>query len=553
MSELSSVRDISDKFIACILITIVFLGLIIRFFYFPYDIPINLDASAYFSYAYEMGKSGEFPKGFSLANNGWPTFLSIFFSVIKTGEFQTFVDLQRGVSIVISVLTVFPMYILCRKFFPKFIALIGSGLLVLEPRIITNSILGITEPLFNILIISSLAVFFSKKNWIYLSFALLACATIVRYESFLIIIPFSIMFFVKSKKDDRKIFKYFLCLGIFILILLPMMMIRIETMGQDGILSHISTAINAVSDHAIQGIPHDHPDVIDFPGEKNEFRLHNFLGVGFSNMFFSLGIIQIPIFIFFFPIGMFYLLRKNIIKKIDYRHITLILIIIFTSLYILYSHGRGIQEIRYYFILYPIIILVCSFGIEKIRGRIRDRTLLISVFLFVIILTCTYLEYDKINYAFEREAFEITSRSLEIVNKINSGSLHGSYITTASMIKDWPELDRPKEAKDRKISPFIKCVTDKGSTTVLPDDRDPVKCTKSSDSLEDFIKSNKENGLDHIVVDQFDREPNFIQDIFDNEEKHQYLEKVFDSRKEGYDYHVKIFWINFEKFEGNDL
>ena len=279
---------------------IIILGLVLRFYYFPYDVPFSLDASVYFSYAYEMAKSGEFPNGFILANNGWPTFLAIFFSMLKAGEFQTFVDLQRIIAIVISVLAVFPMYFLCRKFFPKFIALIGAALLVLEPRVISNSMLGITEPMFNLLIITSLVAFFSKKNWIYFSFAFLAIAVIVRYEAFLLIIPFSIMFFIKLRKDNRRIFKYFLCLGIFILILCPMMMIRTETMGTDGVLSNISGGMNAVSKYAIQGIPHDFPDVTDFPGEKNQFRLHNFFGVAFSSMFLSLGIIQLPIFILFF-------------------------------------------------------------------------------------------------------------------------------------------------------------------------------------------------------------------------------------------------------------
>ena len=132
-------------------------------------------------------------------------------------------------------------------------------------------------------------------------------------------------------------------------------------MGTDGVLSNVSGGMNAVSKYAIQGIPHDFPDVTDFPGEKNQFRLHNFLGVAFSSMFLSLGIIQLPIFILFFPIGIFFLLRKYEIKKINYKHITLILLVIFSSMAILYAHGRGIQDLRYYLILYPVIILICLF------------------------------------------------------------------------------------------------------------------------------------------------------------------------------------------------
>ena len=539
MNELKIKQDISNQFIVYALIGIIFIGFVIRFLYFPYDISFSLDASVYFSYAYEMAISGEFPNKFILANNGWPTFLAVFFSMLKTGEFQTFVDLQRIVSIVISVLTVFPMYFLCRKFFPKIVSLIGGALFILEPRVISNSILGITEPVFNLLIITSLVAFFSKKNWIYFSFAFLALATIVRYEAFLLIIPFSIMFFLKLRRDNRIIFKYLLCLGIFILILYPMMMIRTETMGVDGITSHVSAAMGAVDRHAIQGIPHDQPGATDFPGERNQFRLHNFLSVAFSHMFSSLGVIQLPIFVLFFPIGVFFLLRKYVIKKISYEHITLILFIIVSSMPILYSHGRDIVDLRYYLILYPVIILICCFGIEKIRHKIRSSILLISIFSFVIVATFAYLEYDKTNYELERESFEITSKALKMADKINAGSLHGGYITVVSMIEKWPELDRPNEAKERKISPYSQCKYID----------DVVQCTDSSDSLEDFIKNGKEKGLDHIVIDEVERDPRFIQDVFVNEEKYPYLEKMFDSKKEGYTYYVKIFKINFKEFE----
>ena len=540
MSELKIQHDISNKSIAFALIGIILTGFLIRFLYYPYEIPFSLDASVYFSYAYEMAQNGEFPNGFILANNGWPTFLAVFFSILKTGEFQTFVDLQRIISITLSVLTIFPMYFLCKKFFPKIVALIGAGLLILEPRLISNSQLGITEPLFNLLILTALVTFFSKKNWIYFSFAFLAMATIVRYEAFLLIVPFSIMFFVKSRRDNQKIFKFFLCLGIFILILCPMMMIKTETMGTDGILSHIFGGINAVSKYAIQGVPHDHPDVVDFPGEENQFRLHNFLGVALSTMVVSLGIIQIPIFVLFLPIGIFFLAKKSEVKKIDYKHVTLILFIIVSSIPILYSHGRDIVELRYYLTLYPVIILTCCFGIEKIRNKIRNKILLIVVFSLVLFLTFTYLEYNKNNYELERESFEITSKALEISKKINSGSLYGSYITTASMIEKWPNIDRPNEAKDRKISPFTKCIGDSTGGS---------ECIDGAKNLVEFIINGKNMGLDHLVIDEIEREPRFIQNIFLNEKEYPYLTKVFDSDEEGYYYHVKIFKINFEIFE----
>ena len=65
--------------------TIIWLGIIglasllIRLFYFPEGIPITLDGALYFWYANDLSISGAFPDNVDLPNNGWPTFLSVFF------------------------------------------------------------------------------------------------------------------------------------------------------------------------------------------------------------------------------------------------------------------------------------------------------------------------------------------------------------------------------------------------------------------------------------------------------------------------------------------
>ena len=45
-----------------------------------------------------------------------------------------------------------------------------------------------------------------------------------------------------------------------------------------------------------------------------------------------------------------------------------------------FEDSRMKFDVRYYLVLYPVIILICCFGIEKISNRIRHSTLLISVF-----------------------------------------------------------------------------------------------------------------------------------------------------------------------------
>ena len=44
-------------------------------------------------------------------------------------------------------------------------------------------------------------------------------------------------------------------------------------------------------------------------------------------------------------------------------------------------------------------------------------------------------------------------------------------------------------------------------------------------------------------------EGQFFNQVFNNESDYPYLEKVFDSDEKEFKYHVKIFKINYEKFE----
>ena len=74
-------------------------GFLIRFFYFPDGIPLTFDAGGIFWYASDLSISGTFPINVNMPNNGWPTFLSIFFYFFNSNNFLDYNDLQRYVTI----------------------------------------------------------------------------------------------------------------------------------------------------------------------------------------------------------------------------------------------------------------------------------------------------------------------------------------------------------------------------------------------------------------------------------------------------------------------
>ena len=184
----SLIYKIEEKinfFIDYPIISLFIIGIIslsIRLLFFEPEIPIRQDANGYFEYAMDMSILKNIPYS-AHANDGWPMFLSIFFGIFNFDNYQDFATLQRIVSIVISTLTIIPIYFLCRRFFDKSFAIVGASLFAFEPHLIQNSLLGITEPLYLFLTVISLTLFLSKNQKLfYSSFIITALATSVRAE-----------------------------------------------------------------------------------------------------------------------------------------------------------------------------------------------------------------------------------------------------------------------------------------------------------------------------------------------------------------------------------
>ena len=165
-----------------LLAVIVILSVTLRLYYFPTDIPITLDGIDYFSYAINISKLGDFPNTI-FPNNGWPSFISLFFSLYNSENFLDYVNLQRMLSVIFSAVTTILVYFLCTRFFGKYYALLGSILFAFEPRLIFNSLGGLIDPVYIFTITLALFLHLSKNSkYAILSFAIYGLSTIFRYE-----------------------------------------------------------------------------------------------------------------------------------------------------------------------------------------------------------------------------------------------------------------------------------------------------------------------------------------------------------------------------------
>jgi hypothetical protein len=508
-------KDIIKRHVV-VLCIVGLIGLIIRLIYLPHEVPLILDSTGYFWYAIDTIVSGHFPTldcGWrcTFPNNGWPALLAGFFIFLNSNNFIDYMNMQRLASIVISVLTIIPVYLLCSRVVNKKYAVFGAALLVLNPRIIQNSLLGITEPLFILTFATALFLFLgNSKKSIYASFGVAAISSLIRYEGLLLLIPFSIMFFIRFRKEKKVILRYIVALSIFALFVLPMTYVRIETTGKDGLLSQITAGPRYYQN-------------ISQESDQGSHLLLNMILVGSTTLVKYLVLSTIPTYIFFIPIGLYVIFRHR-----EHKNITLILTGFVMLMPTLYAYSRSYQEIRYLLILFPIFSIFAAYTISTFENRFRHTNIILIILICAVLLTSVlFLNYKATDYEDQKEAFQIAKHIYKITKVINYYP-QGSYLDNARVAssEDFPELRK-------NLPENIRTIYFDGYNT-----------------LEEYINQNRNEGLAYLVIDKGDYRTRLIEDVFNHEEKYPYLEKVFDSFENGYThYHVKIFKINFERFD----
>ena len=497
------------------LLIIASIALLLRLLFFELDIPIRQDALGYFWHANDMSILKNFIP-ISHANNGWPIFLSIFFSIFHFDNLVDYMILQRAVTMAISTLTIIPVYLLCSRFFNKSYSLIGAALFVLEPHIIQNSLLGLTEPLYIFLGIGSLALFLSNnKNVIYISFGIAALCTLIRAEGIVLLPIFSIMFFVRYRKEKRVIEKYLLSLSIFGIILFSMALINIQNSGGDGTTGHISEmTLGTLKDP-----------------QKNLITSQNFIK---STETLTKRLVQsmIPYFALFVPFG------TLLIFKNRNHQMTCIILIIIAYFVVALRIFFVAYDLRYIFFLYPLFCILSVFTIKHLVDSFSNKNIFFILLICGITLLSWFFLYNTANIEYEKEAFRFATYLVGNILVVNNFYPESGYIYAA-----W--------ASSQLTFPILSS----SATYTGPEALDYIKDSfdyleKHANSVEEYIKLSRDQGLTHLVLDGNENRASYFRDAFYNEEKYPYLVKEFDSRENAYKYYyVKVFKINYSLFD----
>ena len=538
MSELNHVN--SKKNIILYLVLILTLGLTLRFYYFPYDVPIATDGFFSFVYAMKTVFDSGLPVGYTTTNTGWSNFLSMFFVFADTSDPLHLMDIQRTLSIVLSTLTAITSFFIFRRFVDTRWALLGSFLLAVEPRLLLISIEGINYSLYFFLFVLTTALFLKKTDVsLFLSFACIACATLIRYEGLLLLIPFSIMYFLKFR-DKRSIVRFLGIIFVVMIILIPISVLRMQATenycyesyfgtvcGQDGTINSIFGASMFIEKNIVS----ESPDLDDpIYAETGISLLDNFIYLGSSNLMKFLGLSLIPFFIFFVILRLGIFIKNIKFPKLDFDKATILLTTCIMLLPAVYAYGRGIEEIKYVLVVVPMLCILSISGISLISFKIsKNNGTLIVLIMLIMASSIIFIEFEKRDSIHDRESFLVSQKIVELTDMTNRFHQDG-YVKTSVLISNWPVLPEVDQ-NGKLIHVFQK----------MP--------SNNYDDLTEFIMDSENYGLKYLVID---KDNELFDDLRTNPTGYPYLIKIFDSDEIGYKNHFMIYEIDYKLVDGND-
>ena len=213
------------------------------------------------------------------------------------------------------------------------------------------------------------------------------------------IIPISIVFFIRFRKQKKDLIKYGICISIFILILFSMEYLRNDITEQNVFVSHISAG----------------PAYYQASIEEKSSTLADFIYLGIIDLIRYVGWSQIPYFIIFTPIGIMF-----IFKSLDYKKILIILSIVLMLIPAFYAYSRGFPEIKYLYVLYPIFCVLACFTFKIFFEKFHRKNLICCIIIGGIILSSViFVDWKSQDNEHHREAFR--SRLFWLLNARPAG------------------------------------------------------------------------------------------------------------------------------------
>ena len=135
------------------------------------------------------------------------------------------------------------------------------------------------------------------------------------------------------------------------------------------------------------------------------------------------------------------------------------------------------------------------------------------------------MELGKSDYTHEREAFQISQYIIKNTEGVNAISPESRYFKTAEVEDKWPNISNVEISSSGHVSREINRIF-----------------AEDFDTLDEFLIAAKLQGITHLVVDGKNNRPDFLNSIYQNDNKYPFLEKIYQSSEKWIEYHLKFMW-----------
>ena len=370
----------------------------------------------------------------------------------------------------------------------------------------------------------------------------------MRWSGIVIFVALTVIFFLNNKKNSKLFLKYLLCIGIFLVMVSPMLLHRYEQFGDPLYFSQSSTIFignpAAILAENTQNIEYSASDYIDENGITK--FLYTFVMLGIYNILVSMVKMSFPFLIVFLPFGILFSLRAFDQNK-NYLLSNWIIILI-TLASMVYYFGVW-PEKRLLFQIFPFLIILCiiplqrvvTYGLSTFSFSDKQKNLfLVGVVAIIILLSGFFtlrfeppdpvLDYEKTKFA-------------ETLTEKLSGKILDSGDTLQGLVN--VKLSNPPGVfKNAIVNQDINLLHDSGQKLVA--------VSIYATAMDDFIKTSEEYDLKYISINKNGLGGHevwypYLIDLYENEQKYKFLKKVFDSSEEGYEkFYVKVFEIDYK-------
>lgn len=477
---------------------------------------------------------------------GWSLVISPFFKLIESDRFIDYVNVVRILSLSISTISIFPMYLLARRFANEKYSLVAAFLFAVEPHLNHNAGLGLSEPLFILVMMLSVYFILIKDTRLFcLSFFLAGMLWWIRFNGIVMLPILSLILILNSKHSSKIIPVLLLCISIFFIVSSPMLVQRYVQYGDPFYFSQSDTLytgefVTVVAENT-KGESYSASNYISDHG-IGQF-IWKFIVGGIYNLGDQVIKLLYPYLIVLLPMGLFFSFRA-FDQNSNYVRANWIIILITLGSFVTYF--AVIQERRLIFHLIPFFIIfaiipiqrLVEYGLSTFSFSQRQKNYsLIIVLIITLLLAITFtLRYDLPDTTKEQEKIELAKYLLDnhegkILDAGNTleGLMYAKIESSSNNFKNYM-IKNDLDTKNEKIQPI----------------------SLYAKSMTDFVTIAEQYQLKYVTINRDEVTTvwyPFFEDVYDYESSYPYLVKIIDSTQLGFNkLNVKVFQIDYKKF-----